>query len=429
MNIHYNWQPSAELPEYIGQTCVDMCIKVGDAVITRHTDSRAHDPLEALDSICASAYPLAYWFAENWWRLFYDINTTREEWATAHNLIYAADGYIWPNLSMLCDDNSMVFSSPAANDEEQQGIIQYFPALLVNEGRQSVSDFGQTLKKFIEATINQAGSSNSDLSTTWKAVLEESANEEFSLYRQIEARLGYAPNDASEELVDLHIAAIGDYGKQGVMDLASENLLAQAMQCDFSQRGEWNLLPGGSGLLPRGEADSTQEAWQQGYSLARSVRSSLDIAPGKPIDNQRLGEFFRFTQNALEQQWRRDKSINAGFLRRFEGDSLALHVGGFMRRSSKRFMTTRLLGAQIMAPREESLLVCNGTNARFQQIQRAFAAELLCPQEGMKEKEFFRNIYCPQPHELEKAGEYYGVSPLVIEHQCANAANEQNHAC
>lgn len=412
MKIHCSWKPADELPAYIGKTWAELRLEVGSAVVTRHTDTRNNDPLAPLDTIEAPAYPLACWFAENWWRLLYDVNAKRPTWEAAHNLIYAADGYLWPPLCCQCDERSMMLTGPQEEEEEKgNSIIHYFADLPLEGVRVPVEDFQSVIRRFIEGTIAQVRDSDRDLAQIWQAIREETDNKDYLLYRQIEARLGHAPNEAPEELVDSYIGAISQYGQQAVMDMASDGILAQVKSCRFGRQGEW------SG--PDLPLTKEPEAWKAGYAHAREVRHLLDISPGQPVDNQKLADLFRQTQGSLEKQWADDKCLSAGLLKREHNNHLSLYIGGSMRREDKRFMTARLAGAQLIGNAGESLLVCNDTNTWNQQYQRAFSAELLCPQEEV------RNSY---RGDFEKIAENFGVSSRVIEHQYKNALKEEYRA-
>lgn len=413
MNIHYKWQPANQLPLYIGETYADIRIEAGDAIVTRHTDERNLDnPLKPLDSIEASAYPLAYWFAENWWRLLYDINTERELWKEAHNLIYAADGYIWPYLRFLSDEHSMILTG-SQDEDERRGVIQYFADLPPEGVRISIENFKSVIQDFVEATIRQANNTDRDLPFTWAAVREEEGNEEFRLYRKIEARLGYAPNDAPEELVDRYRVAIKKYGLQSVMDMASDNLLSNVENCTFGHKGEWKLYPYVN------EQSQEQEPWREGYRMAQQARKYLGIPEDKSIDNQKLSDVFHLSQRALTQQWGENKEMKVGLLQRHSKGQLSLYVGGAMRHENKRFMTARLIGAQILAPAEENLLVCNSTNTWDQQCQRAFAAEFLLPQTIVED-----NISGNNFRTFENLAKHYGVSTHLVEFQYENMRKE-----
>lgn len=415
MKILCNWQPNKDLPEEIGRSYANIEIRVNNSIITRHTDTRNEEPLKTFDSINVPAYPLAYWFAENWWRIFYDVNTSHDNWEATHNLMYAADGYLWPDLCLVSDDLYISFQSSNEGRKEKRS-IQYFPELISTHYKTPIESIEENIISFIELTINQLGNINSDLNAIWKTVLDERKNEQYSIYRKIEARLGYSPDEATESLVDHYIDSIQKYGINAVMDLATENLLPEIEKCNFSQKLKFKYRP-----IKLSHANK-EEAWSLGYSAARNFRKDLNLSPCDVIDNTKLGDAFSLTQKMLKQHWDNDNKINIGLLKRHnKSDDLSLYIGGAMHSDSKRFMTSRLLGAQIMDQSQENLLICNELNTRSQQIQRAFAAEFLCPQQGIKETGYIKNMHAPRTEELNKVAENFGVSPRVVKHQCENA--------
>lgn len=89
------------------------------------------------------------------------------------------------------------------------------------------------------------------------------------------------------------------------------------------------------------------------------------------------------------------------------------------RRSSyneRRFEAARFLADHLLAPSKDRWLPETDAKTARQKIQRAFAAEFLCPIEGLKE--FLNNEYSNEA--IENAGLHFGVSPLAVRSHLAN---------
>ena len=51
----------------------------------------------------ASAYDLARWLAENWWRLRWEPEANTVDWRLSHVVAAAGGGFAWPDISFACD--------------------------------------------------------------------------------------------------------------------------------------------------------------------------------------------------------------------------------------------------------------------------------------------------------------------------------------
>ncbi|MSP67747.1 MAG: hypothetical protein EXQ96_06550 [Alphaproteobacteria bacterium] len=59
------------------------------------------------DRVYVSAYPLALWFASEWWWLRWEPAPKGQDrataWRMAHEMLAAGSGYLWPRLTFECD--------------------------------------------------------------------------------------------------------------------------------------------------------------------------------------------------------------------------------------------------------------------------------------------------------------------------------------
>ena len=77
-----------------------------------------------------SGFPLAEWFAWNWWRIRWELGRPSAEkaacrWGFAHRMPTIGEGYAWPNITMFSDGiRSFLDSDPSGNPEAV--LFRYF---------------------------------------------------------------------------------------------------------------------------------------------------------------------------------------------------------------------------------------------------------------------------------------------------------------
>ena len=85
-------------------------------------------------------------------------------------------------------------------------------------------------------------------------------------------------------------------------------------------------------------------------------------------------------------------------------------------RPALRFEAARFVAEEILTPKQESWLPATDTSTARQKVQRAFAAEFLCPIGALRD--FLNGDFSPEA--IEEAGEYFGVSELAVKSHLAN---------
>ena len=85
-------------------------------------------------------------------------------------------------------------------------------------------------------------------------------------------------------------------------------------------------------------------------------------------------------------------------------------------RAGLRFEAARLLCDELIAPDGDQWLSATDSRTSRQKVQRAFAAQLLCPIEHLDE--FLSGDYTQE--RIEDAAEHFGISPLAISSHLAN---------
>ncbi|MDY6929947.1 MAG: hypothetical protein SWN10_23075 [Pseudomonadota bacterium] len=175
------------------------------------------------DSITVSAYPLAVWFAANWWRLRWepglspDSESVLHDWKMSHSLAAAGEGYAWPDLTFSSDDENIQLNLKPGHGGT--GPLRYLERL---EAWVPADEYEAGVDDLINQTLEQLNSSTgpTPLHQLWQTVLEERASPSLALQRQLEAKLGYDPEEAPESLLIVLNKLASEHGEGAVQELA-----------------------------------------------------------------------------------------------------------------------------------------------------------------------------------------------------------------
>jgi hypothetical protein len=154
--------------------------------------------------------------------------------------------------------------------------------------------------------------------------------------------------------------------------------------------------------------------WERGRSLARDVRLSYGWND-RPLSDESGASLLGIREADLKPSRSDSAAPVVGLAIRELGNAMRLH---FRRRNRAglRFEAARLLCDELVAPDSDQWLSATDTRTSRQKVQRAYAAELLCPIEHLDE--FLSGDYTQE--RIEDAAEHFGISPLAISSHLAN---------
>lgn len=367
-----------------------------------------HDELSATvkKEALLSSYHLAEWFAWNWWRLRYEskpISREANEWLMAHNMAEIGGGYIWPQIITVSDGYRIaLISRPTV----KQSAFRYLNAasVVIKAG-----DWESTIDEFIQRVISRLDAmrvASSNLLDVWQSVQEERACPQLSVYRRLEALLGYEPDEAPESTIRLLIDAQSNFGEEAVYELAAskvskevfsfETLKNSGVNSNLNERLVVANLP---------KISSSQAAWQLGTQLAKEVRHQLG-SPSQPISNKELAELMAIKEQAIVET--NLSPLEIGYALKTANTQGKVNLSG-SRITGRRFDLARLLADHLMFNNDSLSLAASSSTYR-QKVQRSFAAELLCPFDVLK-NELDENI---SEEQQENLAEHFMVSPWTI---------------
>jgi len=415
--IDYEWL-SNEYGDGIEQsTFAALTINIGESCATEVEDIFAKT---VRSSARLSAYHLAEWFAANWWRLLWEPeagnNTKAYSWRASHKVGNAGNGFVWPDLSFSSDWKSIHVSSRPTTR------CQFEPIRYLNDFDQSISikDFQRGVEDFINATIGRLSSLHEDhteLSALWNEVMEERRDAEMSERRRLEACMGYDPEEAPANVIDDLMEVMLSYGKGSIQEIAADSGELASRQVDeLYNHAIQNALiadvPKRHDIQKRLGATQSAIPWRRAEIAARIAREAWGLTA--PVSTKDFCDILSIQeQKFMDIDSASRQPLFAGFRNASSPHEFTVSLNG-RRETSRRFALARLVADSIVADEDERLLP--GTRARTdrQKFQRAFAQELLCPFESLREYEFFSEGKPIDDDEIDEAAHYFTVSPLLV---------------
>lgn len=399
-------------------TCAEFTLFIDDIPATRLLDNWSRT---VTDKARLPLYPMAEWFAANWWRLHVEApyesgGRPPVEWRLSHDLPAIAGGYIWPRIRFASDDLSIQISARAIRGapwEPVRHINDVLPARAV-----PTEDFDAAIEELIGVVLsrlNDLGVSAEPLATIWANVLEERRDSELSDWRSWEARLGCDPDEAPEALMGQLDRLFSKAGKAAAAEVAP--LLAPHKSSMLRKFEALAVAPGLEAHLPHAAAGfqltSDDTPWNAGRELARGLRAEFG-QPDGPLSNETLNDLLGTKRNAFDDFSNVEAPLGLAVRFPNQGKSV-LH---FRKRNlpGRRFEAARFIGDSLSASASDLWLPLTDRATARQKLQRAFAAELLAPIDDISDQ--VRDARTSE--QFEDLGERYGVSPLAIRSHLAN---------
>ena len=398
-----------------------------NGICVTEVEDRTGEITRTRRSVRVSMLQMAHWFAGNWWRLRWEPEERRGsvDWRMSHNLAAAGDGYLWPSLT-LSSDGETVLAIAKSGDPNGTEPIRY---LQDYAGVIPAVDFEAVIDGFVAAAIDGMSAEvkrSTDLIDLWAEVTRERAEPELHDVRKLEARLGYDPGEAPEELIASLLERRKTYGSDAIQELAvaSKNHAVdhlESLGAEVRGRGEIARLPNCDAIREQYRVQTTtlDTPWRRGEQAARIARHIWGL-PSGPVQTNTLTDLFGVS---LGERPQTELPLSAG-LRDSTGDGLriALHQRYL---TGRRFTLARLVADQVATPTEEWLLPATNARTSRQKFQRAFARELLCPTSDLLD---FLGAGTPNDDDIDDAAAHFQVSDRVVAFALVNNGTIQHEA-
>ncbi len=285
-----------------------------------------------------------------------------------------------------------------------------------------MSEFQAGVDQFIELVVGQLrceGISDSNLQRIWAHLHEERADPEAEWYRRLEAAMGFDPDEAAEQMVVALIAEGEALGLNAVAELAA-GASGDAPAPSSSELRELANTMGHEARLtsiPQIPAEArdmnggSKPAWIVGGAAAQALRNQERLGEG-PLSDARLAELAG-TEPAVVTGEAADVPFSFALK---DGVATAKVVLQPSIVTGRRFALARLVGDQILEALDEPLIPIMRSYSYRQKVQRAFAAELLCPFETARQQ--LDDDFSEESRE--RIANEYRVSPMLVSTQLVN---------
>lgn len=421
-DIVYQWESSVNESPEENQTSSLIKIFIDNNIVTRNENEWSKS---IHDDMRVSAYPLALWLASSWWRLRWEPLPMQTDgipplsWRMAHEMIAAGHGYLWPRLLFASDRENIQVWAVGQAENKQNDPIRY-----LNNSYCSISGlhFERKVDEFINgvlARLDAVGLKKHTLHELWSEVLEERNNPEVTQYRKIEAMLGWEPDEGSQELIDIFLKLNTKAGEDAVSEIATacvigdpKTTLNKIISITKSQGIEGRIDP--KLLDVSNKINTAGPTWERGRLLAHAVRNAASINDDTVSDDTICDLVGITTKNAFPE-YGIDRNIVGLATREINSDKVNFHFRR-NRKVSRRFEISRFLCEHLMANKNDSWLPLTDAKTARQKVQRAFAAEFLCPINNLVN--YLSSDFSKDS--IEDAADYFKVSPLAVETQLVN---------
>lgn len=386
----------------LGLRCNDIWLTQVEDAFVKAAREKAH----------LSAYRLAEWLASNWWRLRWEPQAKSLDWALSHRMTTIGGGYVWPNITIFSDGERVVLLARPTRPQPQEPLRYTADIASVIRAGAFESGIDRFIKR-VQERLRDNKLTGTNLDLVWTDVLAERADPGVASRRRFEALLGFDPDEAEEAVIETLIAdsrilgekemgeIAANRSRSGVIRTASE-LRASAQAHGFETNpGDIVRLAPNTRLPPLGEAP----AWRRGAEAAQALRRQMRLGAA-PISNRRLAEMAGVSTATIT-----DRAAGPDFSFGLdENQSSGRVVLRSKWQTGRRFDLARLLGDRLAGGAGGKLFPATNTYTYRQKLQRSFAAELLCPFEGLED--MLHGDYSPDG--IEDAANHYSVSERTV---------------
>ena len=308
-----------------------------------------------------SAYPLAEWFAWNWWRLRWEPRGCGQQWAFAHRLASIGGGYIWPDITFYSDGERAALAAKGT-PERAETPFRYIGNV---SAVMPAADLEAGIEEFIWQVLERLDSEkvpDTNLAHIWHDVQRERSEPALAMRRKFEAMLGLDPDEADTAMLDQMLADARLIGAGAEQELAAgagygskpaQPPSAAALH-DMAKSFGFDGLPCDVVRLDKPTVQSSRaqtSAWQLGADVAHALRvqEALGFAP---ITDAVLAVMAGTSANALKPS--QTHKLDFAFALKNQPHASRMVLRSHWR-TGRRFEMARILGDMLLADAGNSL--------------------------------------------------------------------------
>ena len=392
-----------------------IAVNVDRIRLTQTLDART---MRVHDGANLSAYRLAEWLTWNWWRLRWEPphqNVQRDRrlgWRQAHELAGIGGGWLWPNVTVRSDGLRIeldALPSPEVDAEPLRYLASGSTTVSAESFEAGVDDFVER----VLARLDECAIGGTDLATSWKELAAERADPESAAYRRIEAFLGCDMDEADPRKVDRILLDGRTLGSAAMAEVAADGFLTADELREEARSAGFDACSGDGARVLSGawDGDGQRPPWEVGAAAADALRRREGLTDG-PVPDHRLADLCAAPVQALSE------TAAAGTMafalnEPGGGDRVVLRSKW---RIGRRFEAARLLADNVLVDTGDRLRPATGASTYRQKMQRAFAAEFLCPFDSLIDT--LDDDFSDEARDA--AAAHFAVSPLAVTTVLAN---------
>lgn len=336
----------------------------------------------------------------------------------AHHRAAAGGGFVWPDVAFAGDGRNVHISAHPTAGSPFEPIVY----LTGGDATIDAEAFERTVDCFVDVTVARlcaTGLETAGLVTAWRGIRDERRDPDTAAYRRLEAVSGFDPDEAPEELMQERLALARDWGTDAVEDVVAALLPGATVDLqrvleDARRTTDPAVVPDAAGLGLAVATSDRNAPWTVGYRLADELRRRCGLGVD-PVDDRRMTTLFGFPAGRAAAPRAVDPVAIAFRVAGSAGD-LDVHLSA-TGTNARRFQFMRLIGGHLTTSSSDRFVPATRAATARQKVQRAFAAEFLCPIDGLREMFGTRS---PDTDEIDAAAERYGVSSRVVENIWTN---------
>lgn len=393
----------------------EISLRLGDSVISRIADTEKGT---VRDFFRASSTGLAFWLADNWWRLRWEtISDSRlpsVDWRLRHELNSANGGALWPPVMILSVGDRIAFA-PSVGKKVVDGPQSYFQFKI---GMVAADEYERELDSLFEAVLEHCTNTvdGNALNILLKQITTERNDPELAGWRRLEACLGFDPDAAPDEVVDALVKLEDVAGEDGVEEAAhaqpganAAQSLSLVIEATRESKVEVDLSLANS-LKRDWNLPSYASPWEMAEAAATELRSIIGVTRG-PLNRTVFADVFKARWDDLKLSTATAKKLPYGA--RIGGEKKSRVALQTLTPHNRRFELARQFGDAVWQKDTDFGIVSRSKSDR-QKFQRAFARSFLCPFEDIQR---VIDVNDPTPEAMEKAAHKFGVHPSVVRYQ------------
>lgn len=316
---------------------------------------------------------------------------------------------IWPQLAFASDGEAVFVScrrSPALSSEPVRYLSEFEVFVPAREFERETDNFMDLVLRRLDSL------GETELHILWREVLAERADPTQSAARRLEARLGYEPDEAPLALVERMLELASEAGPGAADEIAP--VCAGSRPTDtLNEVISLASRPGVPGRvsvpMEATFEDGRMPPWQRARRLAKTVREWLGLGT-QPLNDETLAELLQIGSDHLNGPTKSLPHYPMGLaVRTGNGEELKL-LFRKRNRPARRFEAARFIADYLCAERRDRWLPVTDAATARQKLQRAFAAEFLCPIDSLRA--YLGDEFLPEA--FEDAAEHFGISEMAV---------------